>query len=398
MWAQHAVDGSAARANPGRLGRRRAGRYTGGREGAVAAMTELPTGTLTLLFTDIEDSTPLTLRLGAQYPAVLEAHRALVRAAVAAHDGREVGTEGDSFFVVFARPTAAVAAAVQAQRDLAAAPWPAGGGPPVRMGLHTGEPVRTPDGYTGLDVVRGARIRDAGHGGQVLLSTATAALVEHALPGEWQLRDLGAYRLKGLPRPERIVQLVAPGLPDAFPPLRSLDARRARRRDAAPDRPLVAVLVTDVVGSTARLVAEGDRAWRDLRERYVARARAELERAGGEEIAFVGDGVIAIFDRPADAVRCACALRAAGRELGLAQQIAVHAGEVDYAGGDIGGLAVHAAVRIADLAGPDEVVVSGTVRDLMAGSGVAFAPRGVHPLRGLPGEWPLFAPDCADPA
>jgi class 3 adenylate cyclase len=188
-----------------------------------ASMSELPGGTLTVLHTDIEASTSLTMHLGNRYPEVLAIHSALLRAVFAAHEGREVDTQGDAFFVVFPRASQAVAAAVAIQRALVAAVWPEGGAVRVRIGLHTGEPIRTAEGYTGLDIIRGARIRDAGHGGQVLLSKSTAALVEDALIDGLRLWDLGAHRLKGLPRPERIFQLIIPDLPADFPPLQSLE-------------------------------------------------------------------------------------------------------------------------------------------------------------------------------
>jgi predicted ATPase/class 3 adenylate cyclase len=184
-------------------------------------MRELPSGTLTLLFTDIEGSTPLIQQLGARYAELLAAHRDLLRRAFAAHGGVEVDTQGDSFFVAFARATDAVAAAIEAQRALAAYPWPEGGTIRVRMGLHTGEPDRTAEGYTGVDVVRGARIAASGHGGQILLSLSTLDLIRHQLPEQARIRDLGSHRLKGLPQPEPIVQLVLDGLPSDFPPLNS---------------------------------------------------------------------------------------------------------------------------------------------------------------------------------
>ena len=121
-------------------------------------MPEPPGGTVTVLHTDVEDSTPLTVHLGARYPEVLATHRALLRAAFAAHEGREVDTQGDSFFVVFPRATQAVAAAVAMQRALAAEAWPEGGAVRVRIGVHTGEPIRSAEGYAGLDVIRGAQI------------------------------------------------------------------------------------------------------------------------------------------------------------------------------------------------------------------------------------------------
>ena len=141
--------------------------------------------------------------------------------------------------MVFLRATQAVAAAVQIQCALATASWPQGG-MRVRIGIHTGEPIRTTEGYTGLDVIRGARIKEAGHGGQVLLSASTAAIVQDALLDELGLRDLGAHRLKSLPRPERIFQLLIPELPADFP-LQTRCPRRAavwlRRGTGADDRP-----------------------------------------------------------------------------------------------------------------------------------------------------------------
>jgi len=183
-------------------------------------------GTFTCLFSDIEGSTRLELDLGTgPYRDVLERHRVLLRAAFAAHDGREEGTEGDSFFVLFRSPLAAVTAAADAQRAIAAEPWPNDGVIRVRMGLHTGELERTSDGVVGYAINRTARITAAGHGGQVLLSDATRALVVGDLPPGLDLRDLGEHRLKDLRAPERLAQLVIDGLASDFPPPRSLDAR-----------------------------------------------------------------------------------------------------------------------------------------------------------------------------
>src|SRR5215470_13243083 len=159
-------------------------------------MPTLPTGTVSLLFTDIEGSTRLLQQLGERYATLLEACRSLMRAAFLEFEGHEVDTQGDSFFVAFARASDAVAAAVAAQRALANQQWPEGAKVRVRMGLHTGEPQRSSEGYVGLDVHRAARIMSAGHGGQVLLSQATRVLVEHVLPDGVSMLDLGAHRLK----------------------------------------------------------------------------------------------------------------------------------------------------------------------------------------------------------
>jgi class 3 adenylate cyclase len=186
-------------------------------------VTALPTGTVTFLFTDIEGSTQLLQRLGEDYARVLGEHQALLRAAFAAHGGAEVDTQGDAFFVAFPTAPAAVAAAAYATRALAEHAWPEGASLRVRMGLHTGTPQLVGDHYVGLDVHRAARIAAAGHGGQVLLSQTTRALAMHALPTGATLRDLGAHRLKDLQEPEPLFQLVLPGLPADFPPLKTLD-------------------------------------------------------------------------------------------------------------------------------------------------------------------------------
>ena len=186
---------------------------------------DLPTGTITFLFSDIEGSTRLATALGTGYAPVLERHQALLRVAFDAAGGVEVGTEGDSFFVVFQSAEQAVAAAAVAQRALADESHKDGTvAVRVRMGLHTGAGVLGGDNYVGLDVHRAARISAAAHGGEVLLSGPTRALVERALPAGLSLRDLGQFRLKDLERPETLVQLVIAGLPADFPPPRSLEA------------------------------------------------------------------------------------------------------------------------------------------------------------------------------
>jgi predicted ATPase/class 3 adenylate cyclase len=188
-------------------------------------MAELPTGTVTLLFTDIEGSTRLLERLGDRYVAVLGDHRQLLRAAFTEFNGHEVGTDGDAFFVAFSRANEAVAAAVAAQQALSDHRWPDGTRLQVRMGIHTGEPIMVADDYAGMDVHRAARTCAAGHGGQVLLSQVSQELLGDELPTGVELRDLGEHRLKDLTDPQRLYQLVIPGLPADFPALRTLGPR-----------------------------------------------------------------------------------------------------------------------------------------------------------------------------
>jgi predicted ATPase/class 3 adenylate cyclase len=180
----------------------------------------LPTGTLTLLFSDMEGSTSLLHRLGGQWGEALSAQRRIMRAAFAAHGGHEMGTEGDSFFVVFTSAHAGVQAAIEAQRGLLAHAWPGGVAVRVRIGLHTGEPQRHEDGYIGVDVHRAARIAATASGGQIVVSAATGALVAGQLDAE--LHDLGWHRLKDLQAAEHLFDVHAPGLPETHPPLRSL--------------------------------------------------------------------------------------------------------------------------------------------------------------------------------
>jgi len=186
-------------------------------------LLSLPTGTVTLLFTDIEGSTRLLQQLGDHYASVLAECRHLLRAAFQEWGGHEVDTQGDAFFVAFARATDAVLAAVDAQRALATHTWPEGVVVRVRIGLHTGEPSLASEGYVGMDVHRSARIMSAAHGGQVLLSQTTCNLVEQDLPDDVTLRDLGEHRLKDLGRPRHLFQLVISDIPADFPPLRTLD-------------------------------------------------------------------------------------------------------------------------------------------------------------------------------
>ncbi len=187
-------------------------------------MGPLPTGTLTLLFSDIEGSTAMLNRLGSRWGEALSAQRDILRAAFAAHGGHEMGTEGDSFFVVFPTAQAALLAALEGQRQLHQHPWPDGVPVRIRMGLHTGEPQRHDDGYIGIDVHRAARIAATAHGGQTVMSSATHALVG-GHNGGVIARDLGWHRLKDIEDPEHLYDVVAPGLPDEFPPLRSLGTR-----------------------------------------------------------------------------------------------------------------------------------------------------------------------------
>src|SRR4051812_7121712 len=158
-----------------------------------------------------------------------------------------------------------------------------------------------------------------------------------------------------------------------------------------PDRVLATVLFTDIVGSTTRAAELGDHRWRDLLDDHYAAVRRELDRFRGREVKTIGDGFLATFDGPARGINCARAIVESGRPLGIEIRAGLHTGECELMNGDVGGIAVHIGARIGAMAGPGEVLVSSTVKDLVAGSGIAFDDRGLQQLRGVPGEWRVFA-------
>ena len=189
----------------------------------------LPGGTVTFLFSDIESSTRLLEQLGDGYGDVHRDHRRILREQLTEAGGEEIDTQGDAFFFSFARAKDAVAGAVAAQRELVGHRWPDGVDVKVRMGLHTGEPTVGDEGYLGMDVVRAARICAAGHGGQILLSETTRALLGNNAPEGTEIRDLGEANLKDIQH-ERIFQLALPEQRRDFPPLKTVKAKTLDER------------------------------------------------------------------------------------------------------------------------------------------------------------------------
>jgi predicted ATPase/class 3 adenylate cyclase len=266
-------------------------------------MGELPTGTVTFLFSDVEASTRLLRRLGGRYGEVLAEHQRLLRAAFDEHDGREVHTEGDGFFVAFARASDAIAAAVSAQRSLATRRWPERVEVRVRMGVHTGEAEVQQGDYVGLDVHRAARICSAGHGGQVLISSSTRELVGDELPGGVALRDLGEHRLKDLDRPEHLFQLVVGGLPADFPALASLSPGSGRANGLPPSPNRTIGRADDVRAIAERLRADGVRLLSLTGPGGVGKTRLALETARTVQTDFAGGAYFVSLDalqRPED--------------------------------------------------------------------------------------------------
>jgi pimeloyl-ACP methyl ester carboxylesterase len=235
----------------------------------------------------------------------------------------------------------------------------------------------------------------------VLSAVRVPALVMHGSEDQFVPVDVGRYTAQRLPT-ARFVEL--PGVGHL-----ALGGSRAERiqveierflsevwqaggwEEAEPERMLATVLFTDIVESTAMAIELGDGRWRDVLERHNALVRRELLRFRGREVDSAGDGFLATFDGPARAIHCASAIVEGVRELGLTVRAGLHTGECEIADGKVAGIAVHTGARVAAHADEGEVLVSGTVKDLVAGSGIAFTDRGVHELKGIPGEWRLFA-------
>jgi class 3 adenylate cyclase len=328
--------------------------------------SELPRGTVTFLFTDIEGSTDLARQLGAGFGRVRSEHRRVLREVFGRHGGHEIDTAGDGFFVVFERAGDAVAAAVAAQQALSKAQSADAASLRVRMGLHSAEPYLDNEGYVGVGVHRASRICAAGHGGQILLSNATAGIVEDLGIERVDLRDLGEHRLKDIDRPQRLFQIVVDGLESDFPPLKSLDAPAASA--------VLTLLVSDVIGWHRVLRKLGDERTAAVARAYQRLAVREVRRQGGRELELVADTVIGGFDRPLDALRAARALREAlrtepwfpGHEL-PGVQMAVHSGRVaDPRGGQLGSTAARC-VSLCKTATAGQILVSHATEALLEG-------------------------------
>jgi class 3 adenylate cyclase len=340
-------------------------------------MRELPTGTVTFLFTDLAGSTRLLRQLRDRYSSALAEHRRLLRAECEEHGGHEVDTQGDAFFFAFARAKDAVNAAVAGQRALARHQWPDSAEVRVRMALHTGEPELAEEGYVGLGLTRGARILAAGHGGQILLSRSTAGVVEEdELPGI-EVRDLGDQTFKDLERPERVYQLVVEGLPDEFPPLNTLADLEKKRELAEAARAArlpggtVTFLCTDIVGYTRMSRELGIETWGRVMDDHDRLLRAAFDDGGGREIAIAGDTFIYCFTAATDAAHAAAeAERALARHdwpegVQLAVRVGLHTGEAVPVGRHYAGAAVNRVSSVCGAAHGGRVLLSQSTASLL---------------------------------
>lgn len=246
-------------------------------------------------------------------------------------------------------------------------------------------------------VDKAARMIFAADVREVLHIVQAPTLIIHDVGNEtWKFQEHARYAEERIPGARRVelpgshVHVYASDLADRF--LDEIEAfLTGVRRGPEPDRVLATVLFTDIVGSTAHAASMGDRAWRALLDDHDAMVRRQLDRFAGSEIDTTGDGFLASFHGPAQAIRCAVSIRNGAGQLGIGIRAGVHTGEVELRGQGIGGIAVHIGARVSALAGDGEVLVSSTVKDLVVGSGIEFDERGSHQLKGVPGEWRLFA-------
>ena len=329
--------------------------------------SELPRGTVTFLFTDIERSTELVRELGADYGRLRGEHHRLLRDAFGQYGGHEIDTAGDGFFVVFERAGEAVAAAVAAQRALHAPEQAVPAPLRVRMGLHSAEPYVQDDGYLGVGVSRAARICAAGHGGQILLSNATAGIVEDLGLEGAQLKDLGEHELKDLERPQRLFQLVVDGLPSEFPPLTSLDSARSRPA-------IVSLLYTDLTGWRHVMRTLGDDKAAAAARAYHGLGAEAAKAEGGRQVEALADTTMSVFEWPRDALRAAIRLRDAIRtEPWLPAgdrpdvRMAIHSGRIADSTSSHLGLVALQCTSLCDDAEPGQIVLSHATEALLEG-------------------------------
>ena len=336
-------------------------------DSGVERPVELPRGTITFLFTDIERSTELARLLGPDFGRLRSEHRLVLRAALGDHGGHEIDTAGDGFFVAFERAGDATAAAIAAQKGLLRLDQRGEASLRVRMGLHSAEPYSDEGGYVGVGVHRAARICAAGHGGQILLSNATAGIVEDLGLAGVELLDLGEHKLKDIERPQRLFQIVVEGLASKFPPLNVIDA-------AGSYPAIVTLLQTDLRHFRHVLRMIGDDESMGLITAYHKISSETVEAKNGRVLELIGDHVTATFERPLDALRAATTLRERLRtepwrncDHELPLSVAIHSGRLaDPTGRLLGSLAsnCHLLLKTAE---PWQILVSHATEALLAG-------------------------------
>lgn len=344
------------------LGRQPSGTITR----VVSERPALPQGTVTFLFTDIERSTDLVRSLGPRFGDVRAEHGRLIREAVEARGGHVVDTQGDAFFVAFEQAGDAVAAAIDLQRAIEATDWHDSARLRVRVGIHTAEPQLHDDGYAGIGVHRAARICAAAHGGQILLSNATAGIVEDRELPEVELLDLGEYRLKDIARPQRLFQVASEGLESEFDPPAALADERA-----VPYGQAATFLVVDIAMWSATMRALGDDAAALFAADYHSVVERAVDAGDGQMLEAIADSTLSVFANARDAVLCASTVRKDLKQhswpigSSLILRAAVHTGRL--VAKQFGGTAVFHCFSLCQSAKIDQILVSHSTHALLEG-------------------------------
>jgi class 3 adenylate cyclase len=334
------------------------------------------------MFTDIVGSTATAVMLGdRRWREVRNSHNDLIRHQLARLSGTELDTSGDGFLARFERPIDGVSCACSISDAVRRI------GIDVRIGMHADKAAPLSGEIDFLFLAIANRVSSLAAGGEVLVTSTMGAMLSDP---SIRLESRGTHVLEGVPgewgifvvaRDESQRPAKAPLTPEAL--------TESNPRDRA-GRSVLTLMFTDILGATASAAKLGPDAWRDVLGAHDALVDREVDRSGGHIVDRAGDQVLATFERPAEALSCACALQDGVGSLGLHLRIGLHTGEVEDMGDKVGGIAVHVGARILSLAGPDEILVSSTIRDLVEGAGLTFEERGQHDLKGVPGVRNVF--------
>jgi class 3 adenylate cyclase len=347
-------------------------------------VSDLPSGTVALLFSDVEGSTAMWQQRSKSMNVATARLDELVDEVVPRHEGHVVKPrgEGDSHFIVFARASQAVAAGAELVRAVDDESWADGLSLRVRAAVHVAEvDVREGD-YYGAGVNQAARLRGLAHGGQLLASRTVADVVGHLLPGGLRLRSLGSHRVRDFPRREEIFQVCAPDHDVEFPPLYAPDM-------SVP--PLAATVIVDTVGAAAHVASLAHDELVARHERWQSILHGLFDSHQGRYMKLLGDGCLALFDTPDEAVAFASACRAVAARRGAKLRCGIHFGPVELLGDDVAGQSAWLAAALLEIAEPGQILVSPVARELLRGTAIELESLGVHRVPGHVTSWELFA-------
>ena len=349
-------------------------------------MVSLPSGTVALLFSYVESSTAMWRHQTNSMKAATARLDELVDEVARRHEGHVVKPrgEGDSHFVVFTRASQAVEAGADLIRAVDGEAWAPGLSLRVRAAVHIAEVDLRDGDYYGVGVNQAARLRALAHGGQLLVSRAVADIAGHLLAGELELRSLGSHRVRDFPRREDVFQVNGPGQDVEFPPLNAVDV-------SAP--PLAASALVDIDGATAHVAALTHEGLVAQQTKWQHSLQASFDSQHGRYLKLLGDGCLALFDTPDEAVAFALVCRTALASGGATLRGSVHFGPVELLGDDISGQSLWLTARILKLAEPGQILVSPVARELLRGTTSALQSVGTHRIPGHEISWELFAAD-----